>query len=332
VTGANQAKILDFGLAKMLAPERRRERDAAATDDPSPRSACPTARWATARPSRPRRSADHRTDVFSLGVLLYEMVTGSAPFRGRHAVEVLNAVINETPRPIASCNPRAPAGCSDPRPRDGQGPARPLPDDGRLRDELKALDAPAHARDRRADRATATRRAAAARAAWSLTGSLGRVLGGSRPAAGREPRSGPQRACRARRPASWATGDKPTLAVLPFKNLAATRRRFYEFSLADGVITELAHLKSLVVRPSAYIAQYVGQPSTRARSGETGGDAGARPALLKAQERIARHRPAARRPRAARSCGATRSTSPRRLPRRAGRAGRAPDRRPASCG
>jgi serine/threonine-protein kinase len=48
--------------------------------------------------------------------------------------------------------------------------------------------------------------------------------------------------------------------VLPFRNLANDPdAAFYEFSLADGVITELAHLKSLVVRPSAYVAQYVGQ-------------------------------------------------------------------------
>jgi TolB-like protein len=47
---------------------------------------------------------------------------------------------------------------------------------------------------------------------------------------------------------------------LPFKNLSGNAEdNFYEFSLADGIIAELANLRSLVVRPSQYIAQYTGQ-------------------------------------------------------------------------
>src|SRR5262249_27531511 len=46
----------------------------------------------------------------------------------------------------------------------------------------------------------------------------------------------------------------------PFRNLAQDpEAAFYEFSLADGVITELGQLGSLVVRPSSYVAPYVGQ-------------------------------------------------------------------------
>jgi len=57
--------------------------------------------------------------------------------------------------------------------------------------------------------------------------------------------------------------------VLPFKNLSGNAEdNFYEFSLADGIIAELAHLRSLVVRPSQYIAQYAGQNVDPRRVGE----------------------------------------------------------------
>ena len=57
-----------------------------------------------------------------------------------------------------------------------------------------------------------------------------------------------------------ATEDEPTLAVLPFTNLSGDpASSFYELALADGIITELAHVHSLVVHPSSYIASYVGQ-------------------------------------------------------------------------
>ena len=57
-----------------------------------------------------------------------------------------------------------------------------------------------------------------------------------------------------------ATGtEKKSVAILPFKNLSRdAASQFYEFSLADAVITELAQLKSLIVRPSSVIAKYQG--------------------------------------------------------------------------
>ena len=55
----------------------------------------------------------------------------------------------------------------------------------------------------------------------------------------------------------WHSRDKKAIAILPFKNLSgAPENDFYGFSLADCVITELAQLHDLVVRPSSYVAQY----------------------------------------------------------------------------
>jgi serine/threonine-protein kinase len=257
VAGGKEAKILDFGLAKNLAgaPEDSGPRP---IDEPVTEVGVPYGSMGYASPEQAEgRPADHRTDVFSLGVLIYEMVTGLAPFRGRHAVEVLNAVIHQTPREVRELNPRIPPGlqrilnramAKDPRERYQTMAA--------LRDELMALER----RFSREAEQEPGRPAVRARAAWLLSGTLGRVLGRIRIPA-REARSGPHIFLSSpTRPPSWGSEDKPTLAVLPFKNLSNDPdAAFYEFSLADGVITELAHLKSLVVRPSAYIAQYVGQ-------------------------------------------------------------------------
>jgi serine/threonine-protein kinase len=61
---------------------------------------------------------------------------------------------------------------------------------------------------------------------------------------------------------TMADREKKSLAVLPFKNLNNNpESSFYEFSLADAVITELARIRSLVVRPSSVMSKYQGQPA-----------------------------------------------------------------------
>jgi serine/threonine protein kinase/tetratricopeptide (TPR) repeat protein len=268
-----QAKILDFGLAKRLVPVPGEEGGPTPTrtDEPLTEIGVPYGSMGYSSPEQAAgQAADHRTDIFSLGVVLYEMLTGQPPFRGRHAVEVLNAVINTTPRPIAEINPRALPALQPILDRTlAKSPKDRYQTMAAFRDDLKALM-------RRLTRETGlvpTEATATplppqrARATWSLSGTLGRVLSRLRPALPgtpwKEARSGtigePGAPGTATRPPSWGKESRPTLAVLPFKNLTGNPdAAFYEFSLADGVITELAGVKSLVVRPSAYVAQYVG--------------------------------------------------------------------------
>jgi Tol biopolymer transport system component len=107
LTQDGRVKVLDFGLAKLGdAP------DAASTDFTTHRITGVGLIVGTTSYMSPEQAAgkplDGRSDVFSLGVVLYEMATGERPFKGDSSVSVLSSILKDTPRPVTEINPALP--------------------------------------------------------------------------------------------------------------------------------------------------------------------------------------------------------------------------------
>ncbi len=106
-------KILDFGLAKHEGPPGA----------PAQGSAAPTRQWSDTAPGLPMGTApymspeqalgkplDERTDLFALGVVIYQMATGRSPFHQPTLAATFDSVLNRSPTPPLEVNPALPAG------------------------------------------------------------------------------------------------------------------------------------------------------------------------------------------------------------------------------
>ncbi len=270
VTPSGQVKVLDFGLAKLLDDTEAATSGIHRTELTEIGIPYGTATYAAPEQARGDR-VDKRADIFSVGVLLYEMLTGTWPFRGKTTIDVRHAVLHDPPRPIAELRstpipPRLQQIIDRALAKEPKDRFQNMDDMRKeLRQVLQEVDSGAvsdHGVTPEPPRHLAGANPVSRAVRWLK--SIGRS---------ESPTSAPSTISKQgihETPfTTVADQEKKSLAILCFRNLANDpASSFYEFSLADAVITELARVRSLVVRPSSVIARYQGQTRDPREIGE----------------------------------------------------------------
>ncbi|HXG92074.1 MAG TPA: protein kinase [Blastocatellia bacterium] len=292
ITPRGQAKVLDFGLAKLLT-EKGRAAAFEPQQDELTRVGAPLGTPSYMSPEQARgERADHRSDIYSFGVVLYEMATGRLPFKGQSSVDVMHAVLHENLKPAREVNEKLPEGFSAiidnamaRNPGDRYQTIQQMLED--LQRVGLSLRAGAQGVPDGITMPFVLPRRAKAR------GGLGQFI--TRlftRSASAEARAAQASAAAQRETTphdfSLTAGPQKTLAVLPFRNLSGDPQSdFYGLSLADSLITELAKVRSVTVMPSSTVARYNDQAIDPARiKSELGIDLVLMGNFIKAGERL----------------------------------------------
>lgn len=240
LTRDGNVKILDFGIAKLAAPRGAEESEKTTLANEKTETGKLLGTLGYASPEQLRgQSVDHRTDIFSLGCVLYEMLAGRPAFREPTAADTVTAILSKDPAPLSAPELDVPAAlqavvnqCLEKSPEDRFSTAHDLAL------ALRLLSGPAGMSRSQPETAAPTRRfwrrlvlaivAAIAIVAFAIVG--WKLL--SPPPAARP---------------ETAQGHPVRIVVLPFENLGAPEDAYFAVGMTEEITSRLANLRELGV-------------------------------------------------------------------------------------
>jgi len=269
VSSEGRVKVLDFGLAKAqqesAGPESSQLPTRALTQEGLIVGTLPymSPEQAEGKP------VDHRSDIFSLGVMLYEMASGGRPFAGETAVSLVSSILKDAPPSVTEMNPTLPrhlgriiGRCLEKDPADRYQSARDVFNELRgLRKEVESGTAPVSSATVPAAGSAKTASpipiravigaavvavvALAFLAVWFLQMPPDRVA---------EP--------------SPATAERQMIAVLPFENLGPPGDEYFAAGMAEEITSRLSAVQGLGVISRKSAMTYAGSSKTNSEIGD----------------------------------------------------------------
>jgi serine/threonine-protein kinase len=266
---AGRLKVLDFGLAKMLADSENTPEDATVAHISNTAAGQILGTAAYMSPEQAEgKTIDHRSDIFSLGILLYEMATGMRPFKGDTNMSTLTSILRDSPPLISEIRHNVPRHlgrvihrCLE------KDPERRYQTAKDVRNELEGLKteidsgvsmisepsqsfAPPTPRESRTWLPWTIGAAAVAVAAAAIW-----ALGGMGAGDSSEPANDTGTAVTATR-TSDAVAERKMVVVLPFENLGPPEEAYFAAGMTEEITSRLASIGDLGVISRTSATQY----------------------------------------------------------------------------